>query len=570
VLLPPIPESLWEVPKRSSTWVLPDSADHPAYSLLLDEIESLPIEDGAQLFRGACVNDFYFFVRHCLSLGMLRCNDPCLEKWYGRSWFDHPWLFGRCRELQMEPDGKLDLWPRFHFKTSLITQALTLWDFLLNPDLKVGIGTYKIDTTGEAMVQQLRTECERNEKMKWHFPYVFWADPERESPEWMKDSFRFRQTGNSREPSVMIFSVIGALPTSFHFDTIVLDDMVTERSIDSADAIERTTEGWRRTAGIGGDSTRRRMVGTHWAHNDTYRYVLDQGAADLRYHDVFLDDGKTPVLRSYEWVHGDGTPQNLGQRLIMGPRNFAAQIRNKPSLGTVHSFEPAWLRYYERRPDELMSKMRRYLLIDTSASRSGDSDFNVLMVMGVMRGIPHPTFYLLDMAQDRMNLATMTDEIFRLAEKWKPSWSIIEQMGAARDIDHLRLAMPDRGFSFRLMAYDSKIPKENRIERLQLYFEQGRIYLPRNLFGLRDGRKTDLVYAFVHEQYSVWTPSGGSDYDDVLDTLAMIAAPELSRYIRPPDSAHAAELDRWAKPEGNEFINSPASREGLGQRAWAY
>lgn len=567
--LPPIPESLLEIPKRDPSWPLPDSPDDPAYALLLDTIESLPLEEGAHLFRAACVNDLYFFVRHCLSLGQLNCNDPYLKDYYGRPWFDHPWLFHRCRELQAKPDGMLDLWSRFHFKTSLITQSLTLWDFLPDPDLKVGIGTHKIDTTGQAMVQQIRNECQGNEKMKWHFPYLFFWDPERESTEWTLESFRFKQTGNPREPSIMIFSVIGALPTSFHFDVIVLDDMVTEKSIDSADAIEKTTEGWRRTAGIGGDNTRRRCVGTHWAHNDTYRYMLDAGAVELRYHDVFEEDGETPVLRSREWVHGDGTPQNLGQRAIMGPRNYAAQIRNKPSLGNVHAFEMPWLRYYERPPQEFMHKMARYLLIDTSASRTGDADYNVLMVVGLLRGVPQHQVYLLDLEHDRMNLSTMTDGIFRLAEKWRPSWSIIEQVGAARDIEHLRLAMPDRQFSFRIMAYDSKIPKENRIERLQTFFEQGRIYLPRNLWGLRDGRRTDLIYAFVHEQYSVWTPSGGSDYDDVLDTLSMVAAPELARYIRAPDAAYLDEGQRWAKPEA-AGPDALSLREGMAQRAWAY
>jgi len=567
--LPEIPESLYAVPKRSNAWVLPDSPDHPAYAMLLEAIEKAPLEEGAHLFRAACVNDFYFFVRHCLSLGQLKCNDPWLKEWYGRPWFDHRWLFDRCRELQAEPDGKLDLWPRFHFKTSLITQSLTLWDFLPNPDLKVGIGTYKVDTTGEAMVTQMKLECERNEKMKWHFPYLFYWDPEKESPEWTMAKFRFKQSGNPKEPSVMIFSVIGALPTSFHFDVIVLDDMVTERSIDSADAIEKTTEGWRRTAGIGGDATRRRNVGTHWAHNDTYRYMLDAGAAELRYHDVFLQDTEIPVLRSKEWVFGDGTPQNIGQRLIMGPKNFAAQIRNRPSLGTVHAFEPSWLRYYERPPAELMQKVRRYLLIDTSASRSGD-DYNVLMVIGLMRGIPQPNIYLLDMEQDQMNLATLTDKIFELVEKWRPQWSIIEQVGAVRDIEHMRMAMQDRGFSFRLQPYDPRVVKENRIERLQIPFEQGRIYLPRNLWKMRDGRKTDLVAAFLHEQFNVWTPSGGADRDDVLDTLSMAVAPELSRYLRPPDSAHAAEFDRYYKPEAGEGFGSPDFREGLVQRAWAY
>jgi hypothetical protein len=80
-------------------------------------------------------------IRNYKAIAFLGCNDRFFLLVYicGRKDADHPWLFDRCREVEYEPDGYIDLWSRFHYKSTIITFAGAIQEVIRNPNIKIAI-----------------------------------------------------------------------------------------------------------------------------------------------------------------------------------------------------------------------------------------------------------------------------------------------------------------------------------------------------------------------------------------------------------------------------------------------
>ena len=77
----------------------------------------------------------------------------------------HPWIYDRCREVEADRDSRLDLWARFHYKSSIITFLGSIQEILLNPDITIGLLSFSA-RQAKPFLRQIMQEFDGNEKLK--------------------------------------------------------------------------------------------------------------------------------------------------------------------------------------------------------------------------------------------------------------------------------------------------------------------------------------------------------------------------------------------------------------------
>ena len=164
-------------------------------------------------------------------LGCLMMRADVLEK---------DWCYARCREVEASPDGWLDLWSRFHYKSTVITLAGAVQEILRNPEVTIGILSYA-KPVAHRFVDQIRRALEMPE-LTGLYPDVLWERPPRLN--WStQGGLIVKRKSNPKEPTVMGSGLVDGQPIGMHYALRIYDDVVTPASVSTAEQIMKTTEG---------------------------------------------------------------------------------------------------------------------------------------------------------------------------------------------------------------------------------------------------------------------------------------------------------------------------------------
>ena len=482
----------------------PVQAAHKYYLLCIEKALESGEETRRAVIRELGRKDLFFLMMYILGFNKF-ANDE--------------WCFARAREVQASlGKNTLDLWARGHFKSSIITFAATIFELINNPELTFGFFSFT-RPIAKAFLIQIKRELETNEFLKDIYRDVFWQAPERQSPKWTEEAIVIRRKGNPKEATIEAWGLTDGMPTSKHYDRLIYDDPVTDRSVTSEEMIKKTRDAFDLSDNLGKSGTVKRVIGTRYHHFDLYNDLISNGEYLTRVYPA-TDDGTihgNPVLLTRDEL---ATKRRNQTSYI-----FSAQMLLNPDPDKTQGFDENWLKYWNATN---LNNLNFYLFVDPSSGKNKTKgDFTVMWLIGVG---DDGNYYVVDVIRDRLSLTEKGDALFEFHRKYEPR-VYYEEVGMQADIQYFNDRMDRENYRFTINPMTTKgVKKERRIDQLEPLFREGKIYLPHRLYKtLSDGSKVDVIRSFIVEEY---TPYPYGKYDDMLDSLSMITQVKLTKPMR--------------------------------------
>lgn len=437
----------------------------------MKKIKKLSQQEQREALRDGCLNDLFFLL------------------WYvcGREHLANEWSLARCKEVEANPDGYLDLWSREHGKSSTITFGKTIQDILNDPEITVGIFSHT-RPIAKSFLRQIMREFEGNELLKWLFSDILYENPRQQSQKWNEDEgLIVKRKGNPVESTVEAWGMVDGMPTGRHFKLRVYDDVVTLASVTNREQIEKTTTAWELSDNLGSIGGAVRMIGTRYHLGDTYSVVMERKAAIPRIYpatDNGRMDGKPVLFTQGEWERRLRTQSR---------QTVASQLLQNPMADEDATFKVEWLKAYEVLP----KVMNVAILCDPSKGLNEDSDNTAIAVIGIS---VNGTKYLLDGYCHHMSLSQRWTALRDLHRYWEkrvyPHGRLevgYEQYGMVSDDEYFTEQMQREKYIFTIekLAWTregtrGEQGKRTRVERLEPDFRNGRFLIPMNVW--REGR----------------------------------------------------------------------------------
>lgn len=520
-------------------------------------MSTLTDEERLHLMRVMGKDDLYFLLRYVLSTR--NWKDPENES---QSFWEKQWLLDRCREVQFDSDGVLNIWARYHAKSTIMTFGFSILSMLINPNITIGIFSVT-KAVADSFASQIKYELETNDLLKGLYPDRFYANPQRDAPSWsLQNGFVIRRPLNLKDMTVKGYGLVDSNFTGARILHAVYDDAVNEQSVTTPDMVDKVNERWEISLNLGMPGSKRYYVGTFYAHGDSYHHMASRGV-QLRLHPCYevdydksqidavsglpltlVHDDKKPVLYSGEHLAAEAK--------LMGPSTFGVQMLCDPNAGQISGFKHEWLQWYHSAPEKVRKRCNVVITVDPAGDKKKNSSQTAIWALGLG---DDGNYYVLDAVIDRLNLYERTESLFQLVAKWHPYEVRYERYSFQADIAHIRYVQEQRNFRFPITEVAGSLSKDDRIGRLVPLFANRKMYLPETLWYRESdsGKIVNLIDRWVKEEYLVFP---NAMQKDGLDSMSRITEKDLPLpWPRPRD--YGSTTDRWMREMRSSKYTKP-------------
>lgn len=321
-----------------------------------------PYEEAKQIYRLWILNDLYFLLRYGLN----------------RRFCDTDWFFDRCREVQANSNGFIDLWAREHGKSTVITIALTIQNILNDPEITIGIFSHTTKIA-KSFLRVIKREFETNAVLKECFPDILYVDPQKEAAKWSEDvGITVKRVGNPPESTVEASGLVDGMPTGRHYALRIYDDVVTMDSVATADQMQKTMDALDMSQNLGKIGGAVRFIGTRYKLGDAYEELIKRGKYTPRIKpatDNGRIDGKPVMFTQDQWED---------KLRDMSPAIISSQMLQNPLASDSVIFQPDWFNLWPH-DKPLPEFISVWQSLDAAVSEKTSADYSCLMTFGLFK-----------------------------------------------------------------------------------------------------------------------------------------------------------------------------------------
>lgn len=397
-----------------------------------------------------------------------------------------------CDSIEHGGERMLHLWPRGHFKSTMITVGDSLRRLSLDPNLRIFIGNLNLSNS-KSFLREIKGHLERNERLQ----AIIGNQVPTNEKKWTETQIELAgRTKNLKEPSIQVAGV-GQSLASQHYDVMYLDDLIDQTTVTSPEQREKTLEWYRLAISLLEPGGKLIIIGTRYHYDDLYGYLIREYADrfDIQVHSAFNEDGE-PIFPSR-------FTREILNTILADQKSyiFSCQYLNNPVDDESAKFKLSNFRYYEEKDLET-KQLYTTMAIDRAYSLARTADYTGITIRSVDLD---NKWYIRYAARIRAHEGKIIDMIFDLKNYYKVDKVGIEQKAFNDTIKPvLDEEMRRRNDFFTVEELKGRASKIARVEALVPRFESHSIFFLQGFTDLED----ELLRFPVAE------------HDDLADSLA--------------------------------------------------
>ena len=210
---------------------------------------------------------------------------------------------------------KLVLYPRDHYKTTIVCQSLPIHILIQSPRTNIYLpGRNGPDShillaceaqhIASKRLVWIETQFESNTMLRQFWPHRLWDNPRKESKKWNEKEMLTKGGSDKVDFSIEAVGVGGAV-TGAHYDILIKDDLVTLEAANSP-AVMETAKQWHtasRALTHDPDKFLEFIIGTLWGVQDLYDDIKKDPSVEILVRSI-VEDGEIilPELFTHETI----------------------------------------------------------------------------------------------------------------------------------------------------------------------------------------------------------------------------------------------------------------------------